>query len=74
MGSSLFVTLFSDATMKAYPVNTILAFTVQIAHEIYLASDSWEVARCEFSCPPLKVGSQKPQLFSTIRTSLFIAT
>ena len=45
--------------MKAYPDNTISAFTVQLAHEIDLAADSWEVALCEL-CPPPKAGTQKP--------------
>ena len=46
--------------MKAYPANTISSFTVQLAHEIDLVGDSWELALCEFSCPPPKVDSQKP--------------
>ena len=33
---------------------------MQLAHKIDLAGASWEVALCEFSCPPPKVGSQKP--------------
>ena len=52
--------LFSNSSMKAYPDNTISAFTVQLAHEIYLGTASWEMAHCEFSCPPPKVGTQKP--------------
>jgi hypothetical protein len=46
--------------MKAYPNNTISSFTVQLAHEIDLPGDSWEVALCEFSCPSPKAGSKKP--------------
>jgi hypothetical protein len=46
--------------MKAYPANTTSSFTVQLALEIDLASDSWEVALCEFSFPPPKEDSQKP--------------
>jgi hypothetical protein len=46
--------------MKAYPANTISSFAVQLADEIDLAGDKWEVALCEFSCPPPKVSSQKP--------------
>jgi len=59
MGSSFYVTLFSNSSMKAYPDITI-SFTVQLAHEIDLAGAGWEVAICEFSCPPPKVGTQKP--------------
>ena len=60
MGSSFYVILFSNASMKAYPDNTISAFTVQLVHEIDLAGDSWEVALCDFACPPPKVGGQNP--------------
>ena len=60
MGSSFYVKLFSNSSMKTYPDNTISSYTVQLAHEIDLAADSWEVALCEFSCPPPKVVSQKP--------------
>jgi hypothetical protein len=50
MGSSFYVTLFSNASKKAYPDNTTSAFTVHLAHEIDLAGDSWEVTLCLFSC------------------------
>ena len=60
MGSSFYVTLFSNSYMKYHPDNTISAFTVQLAHEIDLTDASCEVALCEFSCQPFKVGSQKP--------------
>jgi len=46
--------------MKAYPDNTIYPFRYQLAHEIDLGTDSWEVALCEFSCLPPKVGTQNP--------------
>jgi len=49
MGFSFYVTLFSNSTMKAYPDNTISAFTVQMTHEIHLDTESWEVALYEFS-------------------------
>jgi len=52
MGSSFYVTLFSNSSMKSYPANTISSFTVQLAHEIDLAGDIRKVAHCEFSCPP----------------------
>ena len=63
MGSipdSFYVTLSSNSSMKAHAANMISSFTVQLAHEIDLAGDSWKVALCEFSCPLPKVGSQKP--------------
>ena len=37
--------------MNAYPNNTIAAFTVQLAHEIDLGTDRWEVGLCEFVFP-----------------------
>ena len=61
MGSSFYVTLFSNSSMKTYPNNTISSFTVQLTHEIDLAGDSWEVALCEFSSPPPKTGSKNPR-------------
>jgi len=69
MGSSFYVTLFSNSSMKAYPANMLSSFTVQLAHEIDLAVDSWEVALCEFSCPPPKVGSQKPTAVFYVRNA-----
>ena len=60
MDSSFYVTVFNNSSMKFYPDNTILAFTVQLAHEIDLAGARWEVSLCEFSYPPPKVGTQKP--------------
>ena len=57
MASNFYVTLFSNSCMKAYPNQTISSFTVQIAYEIDLTGDSWEVELCEFSCPLPKVGT-----------------
>jgi len=57
--NSFYVALFGNFSMKAYPNNTIAAFTVQLAHEIDLDIDRWTVALCEFSCPPPNVGSLK---------------
>ena len=59
MDSSFNVTLFSNSSMKAYPDKTISAFMVQLAHEIDLGTYSWELALCEFSCPPPNVGTLK---------------
>ena len=40
-----YVTLFSDSYMKAYPNNSIAAFTVQLAHDVVLSGkEAWEVA------------------------------
>ena len=49
--------------MKAYPNNTIGAFTVQLAHELDLITVKWEVAICEFSCSPPSVGTVKSHVF-----------
>ena len=46
--------------MKAYPDKRFSAFTVQMAHEIDRSTNSWEMALCDFSCPPPKVSTQKP--------------
>jgi len=51
MGCNLYVTLFSNSSTKAYPDNTFSVFTVQLAREIDLGTDSWDVALYEFSCP-----------------------
>ena len=62
MGSnsdSFYVTLFSNSSTKVIPDNTIASFIVQLAHEIDLRTDRWEVAICEFSCPPPCVGNIK---------------
>ena len=65
MGSnpdSFYVTLISNSYTKAYPNSTIDAFTVQLAHEINLGTDRWEVAIYEFSCPPPSFGNIKPHV------------
>jgi len=51
--NSFYDTLFSNSSMKAYPNNTIATFAVQLAHEIDLVVDRWEVTLCEFSYPRL---------------------
>jgi len=52
--NSLYVTLFSNTSIKAFPINSIAAFTVELAHEVVLGKGKWEVGLCEFSCvPPL---------------------
>jgi len=56
-----YITLFSNASQKAYPKNTLAEFTIQLAQRIDLDStDNWEVGLCEFSCPPPKSGTLKP--------------
>ena len=65
MGSnpeSVYVTLLGNSSMNVYPDNTIGAFTVHLAHEIDLGTDRWEVAICEFLCPPPSVGNIKPHV------------
>ena len=59
MVSSFYVTLFSNSSMKAYADNTISAFTVQLARDIDLGTDSCEVAICEFSCLSPNIGNLK---------------
>jgi hypothetical protein len=45
------ITLFSNASQKTYPGNTLSEFTIHLAQHIDLGStDSWEVGLCEFSC------------------------
>ena len=68
IGSGFYVILFSNSTMKAYPDNMISSFTVQLAHEIDLGMNSWEMVLCEFSCLRLKMAAKNRTLFSTIRT------
>jgi len=60
--NGLYVTLFSNSSMKVYPKNKIADFTDQLAHEIYLGIDRCEVGLCEFSCPPRDVGTFKPRV------------
>ena len=60
MISIFYVTLFSNSSMKDYPDNKISTFTVPLAHEIDPGGSNWKMAHCEFSCPPSKVGTQKP--------------
>jgi len=56
-----YITLFSNASQKAYPKNTLAEFTIQLAQRIDLGStDNWEVGLSEFSCPPPKSGTLRP--------------
>ena len=56
-----YITLFSNASQKGRPKNTLAEFTIQLAQRIDLGSiDNWEVGLCEFSCPPPKSGTLKP--------------
>ena len=56
--------------MKAYSDNTTSTFTVQLVYEIDLTGASWEVALCEFSYPPPKLGTQKPHAVFYDRNAL----
>ena len=69
--NSLYVTLFSNTSMKVYPDNYIGAFTVQLAHMVDLGTDKWEVGLCEFLCPPLNVGTFKSIIIVGDRNGLF---
>ena len=60
--NGFYVTIFSNSSMKTYPKNKITAFTFQLAREIYLGTNRWEVVLWEFSCPPPEVGTFKPKV------------
>ena len=62
MDGGFYVTVFSNSSMKIYPKNKITCITVQLAHEIDLGTNRWYVGLCEFSCPPPKVGTFKPEV------------
>jgi len=57
-----YITLFSNASQKFHPKNTLAEFTIQLAQRIDLGlTDNWEVGLCEFSCPPpQKAPNMKP--------------
>ena len=57
---SFYVTFFSNSSMKLCHKNKTAVFTVQIAHEIDLGTDGWELGLCKFSGPPTEVGILKP--------------
>ena len=79
-----YVTLFSNSSMKAYPNNSISAFRVQPAHEIVLSRKvAWEVALCEFSCPPPKtdtiaahvvIGTTKAKVYFNLICPQFVGS
>ena len=45
---NFYFTMFSNTSMKAYPNSTIGAFTLQLAHEVDVCTDSWEVRSVNF--------------------------
>ena len=53
---------FNNSPMNVYPKNMIAAFTVQLAQEIDLGINRWEVGLCELSCPTPEVGTFKPKV------------
>jgi hypothetical protein len=56
-----YITLFSNASQKVHPSNTLSDFKIQLAQPIDLGSaENWEVGLCEFNCPPLATGRIKP--------------
>ena len=81
---NFYVTLFSNSSMKAYPNNSISAFRVQPAHEIVLSRKvAWEVALCEFSCPPPKtdtiaahvvIGTTKAKVYFNLICPQFVGS
>jgi hypothetical protein len=53
-----YITVFSKASPKTYPGNTLAEVTVQLAKRIDLGSiGSWEVGLCESNCPPSDVAT-----------------
>ena len=56
-----YITLFSNASQKVHPSNTLAEFTIQLVQRIDLGStDNWDVRLCEFSCPPPYPYTSKP--------------
>ena len=52
-GNHFYITLFSNASQKLHPDNTLAEYTIQLAQRIDLGSrDNWEVGLRKFSCPP----------------------
>jgi hypothetical protein len=49
---NFYITLFSSASMKCFPNNTLTTFTVQLARPVVLGGndDTWEVGLSEFTC------------------------
>jgi hypothetical protein len=53
-----YITLFSNASQKLYPDNTLASFTIRLAQLIILGSaDKWEVGICEVSCQEFQIGT-----------------
>jgi hypothetical protein len=53
-----YVTVFSNASQKFYPDNTLATFTTHFAQPISLdPAERWEVGVCELSFPPPQVGN-----------------
>ena len=66
-----YVTLFSNASQKLYPANTLSAFTVHLAQPIDMGStDRWEVGVCKCSCYPFNKARSLQYRLSTQPTSL----
>jgi hypothetical protein len=56
-----YITLFSNASQKVHPSNTLSDFKIRLAQRIDLGTDEdWEVGLCEISFPPPKAGTLKP--------------
>jgi hypothetical protein len=58
MNKHFHITLFSNASQKVYPSNTLSSFTVHLARPVDLGSNSrWEVGVWELTCRPTNVGT-----------------
>jgi hypothetical protein len=67
----IYITLFSNASQKTHPGNTLAEFTIQLAQRIDLGStDSWEVGVCEFSYQPSVTG--RIDVISTTKPWFFV--
>jgi len=56
-----YITLFSNASQKIHPSNTLAEFKIHLVQRIDLCStDNCEVWLCEISCPPLCPYTSKP--------------
>ena len=51
MSESLYVDLFSNASLDLYPLNKVSQFTVKLNHPIHL-DGAFEVGLAQLICPP----------------------
>jgi hypothetical protein len=62
-----YITLFSNASQKIYPSNTLSSFTVHLARPVDLGSDiRWDVGVSEMACRPFNLGTYGNMWTNTI--------